>query len=216
MKQTMKESRFIYFDVGGVLLLDYSGTNKWTEMKRDLGVTEDLDEVFDSIWGETRDRICLNCDVDRLITKFENATGLIFPSGYSMLDDFVNRFEKNDSIWKVAEKAKEKYKVGLLTNMYPRMLNKIIEKGLLPNIDWDVIVDSSIVGYKKPQDEIYEIAEVKSGFLPDKIFFVDNQQRHTDSASNRGWTTMVYDPRSANDSSLKLAKVLELDLKVPT
>lgn len=203
---------FVYFDVGGVLLLDFSGTNKWVEMKRDLGVLEEMDEVFDSTWKETRDRICVDCDVDTLIPKFRAATGLNIPANYSMLDDFVNRFEKNEEIWEIAEKAKVKYKVGLLTNMYPRMLSKIFDKGLLPEIDWDVIIDSSEIGFQKPQQEYFEIAEVKSGSLPSEIFFVDNQKNHTLAAKQRGWNTMLYNTQSTKSSNDELAKLLKLDL----
>lgn len=210
-------TKIVFFDIGGVLILDYSGTNKWTEMKRDLGITENLDEIFENIWDKNNSRICIDCDVDSFVPEIENQTGIKLPNNYSMLDDFVNRFEKNKLIWQVANKAKEKYKVGLLTNMYPRMLSKIIQRGLLPEIDWDVIIDSSVVGYKKPQNEIYEIAERESGFSSDEIFFVDNQQRHLDSASKRGWTTTVYDPQNIIESSLELAGLLELNIDgVPT
>jgi len=31
---------------------DYSGTNKWTEMKRDLWITEELDQSFEDMWDK--------------------------------------------------------------------------------------------------------------------------------------------------------------------
>lgn len=204
----MAKTKFIYFDVGGVLILDYSGTNKWIEMKRDLGITEDQDLLFDDAWSENRESICLDCDVDTLIPKFESVLGFDFPIGYSMLDDFVNRFEKNNSIWNIAKKAKEKYTIGLLTNMYPRMLERIIESGLLPDIEWDVIIDSSIVGYKKPQSGMYQIAQTKSGYNGEEILFIDNQQRHLDSAMKLGWKTLLYDPQNIKESNDKLEKEL--------
>ena len=43
----MPDIKFIYFDIGGVLLLDFSKTNKWLEMRRDLGISPDLDSQFE-------------------------------------------------------------------------------------------------------------------------------------------------------------------------
>lgn len=206
----MSQIKFVYFDVGGVLLLDYSGTNKWTEMKRDMGITQDLDYIFEEIWDKNNSRICIDFEVDTVIPELKKLANLSLPEQYSLLDDFVNRFEKNDSIWQVAKKAKERYKVGLLTNMYPRMLSKIVERGLIPDIDWDVIVDSSVVGCKKPQDKIYEIAQKESGFIQDDIFFVDNIQKHLDSASKKSWRTLLYNPLNAGESSSILENELGL------
>jgi len=207
----MSDIKFVYFDVGGVLLLDYSGTDKWQQMKLDLGIVGDLDNIFEELWNKNNPRICIDCDVDKLFAEFKENTEIDVPENYSMLDDFINRFELNESIWDLVKKTKQKYKVGLLTNMYPRMLEKIINKKLIPDIDWDVIVDSSIVKNKKPFDVFFDIAENKSGFSPEEIFFTDNQQRHVDAASKRGWKTMVYDPTDLEQSTFKLNQLLELD-----
>jgi len=165
----MKNIKHIYFDVGGVLLKDFSNTNKWVEMRRDLGVTEDQDKIFTKVWDKYSTRICPNFDIDETIPFYEEALGFNFPDNYSMLVDFVDRFELNKSIWSVIKKLMENYKVGLLTNMYPRMLTLINERNLIPDVKWDVVVDSSVVGYQKPDDAIYEIAERMSGVDGDEI-----------------------------------------------
>ena len=200
----------VYSDVGGVALLDYSGTDKWVKMKRDLGVLEDQDEIFDSVWKKYRNRICIDYDVDLIIKEIESALNAKFTDNYSMLDDFVNRYEKNLSIWPVIQKAKNKYSVGLLTNMYPRLLEAIKTKGLLPDIDWDSVVDSSIVGFQKPDEEIYKIAEKFAGVKPKSIFFIDNSNEHVEAAINRGWNAILYDPQTPEQSSKKVAEMLEL------
>ncbi|MEN8252938.1 MAG: hypothetical protein ABFQ62_01000 [Patescibacteria group bacterium] len=130
----MKNIKFIYFDVGGVLLLDYSGTNKWVEMRRDLGITADLDKKFAQVWKKYESRICIDYDADQMVSEIEKATGVEWPKDYSLLEDFVNRFEINNSIWSIVDKVKEKYRIGLFTNQYPRMLSLIKSKNLIPNI----------------------------------------------------------------------------------
>ena len=40
---------FVYFDVGGVVILDFSGTNKWEMVKKEWGITDAYwDVVIDS------------------------------------------------------------------------------------------------------------------------------------------------------------------------
>lgn len=207
----MKNIEFVFFDVGGVLLLDYSGTDKWIEMKRDLGVTKDLDDSFDKIWKKYRQRICIDYDVDTIIPVFEKEVGIAFPENYSMLTDFVNRFEVNKTIWSVAKKAKDKYQVGLLTNMYPRMLPLIRNRDLIPDIAWDEVVDSSIVGYQKPEQGIFEVAEKMAKIEPSKIFFIDNSPKHLEGAKKRGWKTLLYDPQDPEQSSQRIIEALGLD-----
>lgn len=208
----MKKIKHVYFDVGGVTILDFSGTDKWMQLKRDLGISDDQDEIFEAVWKKYRPRICLDCDIDQIISDFETALQKKFPEGYSMLKDFVNRFEKNPSIWPVIELAKKRYNIGLITNMYPRMLNSIRTAGLLPEIEWDVIVDSSQVGFKKPDENIYRLAEEMAGVAPESIFFIDNKEEFVEGARKRNWQTMIYNPQEPELSSKKVAEKLKLSL----
>ncbi len=200
---------FIYFDLGGVIELDFSGTNKWNEMKNDLGVNKENEAAYEAIWKRYQNEICLSRDVDSLMPILKREAGIIFPDGYSLLVDFVNRFEKNPSIWPVVQKASEKYKIGLLTNMYPRMFPLIQAKGIIPPVTWSVILDSSIVGYQKPNLEFFKIAEDKAHVKGDKILFIDNSAIHIDAARKLGWNTFLYNSNRPEISSLELSRLLE-------
>ncbi|NTU73791.1 HAD-IA family hydrolase [Candidatus Roizmanbacteria bacterium] len=199
---------FIYFDLGGVVELDYSGTNKWEEMRRDLGVTKEQDASYESVWNRYQSKICLDCDVDTLIPMLEKEVGVKFPEGYSVLEDFVNRFEKNPSMWPFLEEVKKKYRIGLLTNMYPRMFSLIKRRGLMPPVEWDVIIDSSVVGLQKPDPKIYELAEHLADVKGEQILFVENTKGHIEAVKQFGWSTFLYDPQKPEESMNKLTKIL--------
>ena len=206
----MKKISYVYFDVGGVALFDFSGTSKWLEMRRDLGVTPEQDDVFDAVWKKYRNHICVDQDVDNLIPEFEKELNIKFPDNYSMLNDFVDRFERNLSISPVITAVKKKYKVGLLTNMYPRMLSAITEKGLLPNIAWDAVIDSSIVGAQKPEDQIFKIAEKTANVSSSEIFFIDNSEHNVVAAQEQGWQSVLYDPQDVEKSNQKITALLQI------
>lgn len=113
-------------------------------------------------------------------------------------------------LWDVARKAKTSYEIGLLTNMAPRMLAAINQSELLPKLSWNAVVDSSDVGYQKPDYRIFEIAELKAGVEPNELFFVDNIPSHVAAAQERGWKAALYDPHNPIESSKKIEKWLNL------
>ncbi len=202
MKNNIK---FIYFDVGGVVIKDFSGTNKWEELKVELGIPQDKSQEFEDIYDLYQDEINTTREIDSLIPIYKEKFGITLSENYSFLvDGFVKRFEKNLDIWSIIETAKSKYKIGLLTNMYPKMLSEIKKAGLLPNIEFDQIIDSSVEKVQKPYKEIYELAEKRCGFKGNEILFIDNSQKHLDASKEFGWQTFLYDPTDTKKSSEEL------------
>lgn len=204
-----REIKFIYFDVGGVAILDFSKTNKWKELTSALGVTEANRKEFDKLFDEYEPKICAGEDLDIFVRIAKSRFGLKLPKGYSMLDDLVSRFEANMSLQPVLAELSKKYKLGLLTNMYPGMLDKIKKRGILPDVQWKVVIDSSVVGFAKPQNEIYKIAEDKAGVNPENIFLIDNTAECIAAAKKRGWRTLLYDPADTSGSNNKLRAMCE-------
>lgn len=194
---------FVYFDVGGVAILDFSGTNKWNELKNGLKIPKEQDQAFDKFFTEY-EADCTDRDIDSLIPIIKTRFGASIPKNYSMLTDFVTRFEKNPLLWPVIKKVKEKCRIGLLTDMYPRMLQAIRNYNLLPPVDWDVIIDSSVVKYQKPNKKIFEIAEKEARVNKHEILFIDNTIKNIQAALNFGWQTFLYDSTNPEESSHNL------------
>lgn len=199
---------FIYFDIGGVTILDFSGNNKWEEMKRDLNIPASLDQEFDEYYDELSRSLHVGKELDMCLPDIAKRFDLVFPANYSMLADFIMRFKPNEFIWSVIQQAKQKSNIGLLTNMYPRMLDSIKEAELLPQINWDVVIDSSIVKLQKPDKEIFAYAQAEAGVPGKNIFFIDNDPRNIDAARDLGWQAYLYDPSNPEKSSQELAQII--------
>jgi len=202
--------KFVYFDVGGVAIFDFSGTRKWDELRHSLGVNDLNAQKFEKIWDEYGYRLCLDFDVDSLLSILTKELGLHFPKGYSLLQDFVNRFEVNPSIYPIIQSIEQTTKVGLLTNMYPRMLDAINKRSLLPPVDWDAVIDSSVVGCRKPEIEIFKLAEKKAGVSHDEILFVENGEENIRAAEKFGWKILLYETKYPEKSN---ALILEMIAK---
>lgn len=96
--------------------------------------------------------------------------------------------------------------------MYKGMRTYMLERGLFPNISWDVILDSSELGLKKPMPEIYQLATTRSGAAPSEILFIDNREKNLVPARQLGWQTFLYDSSNYDQSNAKLATFLNLQL----
>lgn len=203
--------KFVYFDMGGVLISDFSdGTGKWGKMKEIMGVKKEFDKEFDGLYDDYERRgLCLNRKVDTLIPIFSKKFGMSFPPGFSMQDYFVDHFDPNPDIWPIVKQVKKKFKVGVLTNMYVDMLDLIEKKDILPPVKWDAVVDSTKVGYQKPDPKIYEISTEMSGVGKDEILFVDNSKRNIEGAKSFGWETFFYNSKDHKESCAALEKFLQ-------
>ena len=57
---------------------------------------------------------------------------------------------------------------------------------------FDVIVDSSEVGTRKPEPEIYEITRERLDVAHENIFFVDDIGQNLKAAKRLGWQTLLF------------------------
>lgn len=209
----MNEIKFIYFDVGGVVIKDFSKTNKWLELQQELGIPFERSQEFKDFFKQYEPEVCKGREVDTILPMIVSHFNIKIPKNYSFLiDGFVNRYEKNFSIWPIIKKLKNQFKVGLLTNMYPGLLRAIKDKGLLPDVNWNVIVDSTVEKTKKPEIKIYKVAEFKAQCKPHEILFVENGAKNIEAAKNLGWQTFLYDPANPDESNKKLLSLFSLQI----
>lgn len=173
-------------------------------MIRDLGVLPESEAVFRELFAAHEQKICIGEDINIFLKEAKEKLGLQVANDYSMTADFVNRFEKNPSLIELIAKLKQDFKIGLLTNQYPGMLEMIFKKGLVQKELWDIIIDSSIEKVRKPDQGIFQLAEEKAKVDPSSILFVENSVKHLDAARERNWLTFEYDPANPKDSTERL------------
>lgn len=202
--------KFVYFDVGGVVIIDFTASSKWQELQSTLGLTQAQIPQFQAIWDSRKDRVCIDYDVDDMVPELVQKLHLSLPPNFSLLEEFVRRFERNLSIYPVLEKINQRVRVGLLTDMYPRMFTSIQKRGLLPpHIPWSIILDSSREQYQKPDYELFRIAENRADVYGKEILFIDNRKDIIDAASQFGWNTFWYDSAHYKKASADLLYYLD-------
>ena len=200
---------FIYFDLGGVAVDDFTGNNKWNELADEAGVPENKRGAFRNLWKQYESKFNTTDDIDELLLQhMEEDLGIELPANYSILTALVDRFYENKPIQPIIADMKSKTRIGLLTNISPGMLDLIKQKGILPNVEWDEIVDSSIEHVMKPDPRIFQIAQKRAGVSANEILFVDNKLSHCEAAADLDWQTFYYDSADRVKSAQELADFL--------
>jgi len=203
--------KFAYFDIGGVLIKDFSGTSSWDLLTEEWGIIKKEDKKkIDIMFHNFAKEADSGRSVEDFLLLAEKNFEIKFPKNYSINKDFVDRFCKNEGIGEIINNIKNKYQLGLLTNMYPEMLDLIRKNNLIPNIGW-IVVDSSIEKCRKPDKKIYEIAEKKLGFKGKDILFVDNRIENLEIPKKMGWQTYWFDSSDYEKSNQKLKLFFDYD-----
>ena len=96
------------------------------------------------------------------------------------------------------------YKTALLTNISRG--GETLWRDLFPADDlFDVVVDSSRVGMRKPDPRIYELACERLGVAPNRCLFIDDLECNIDAAASLGMQVIqCLDPVVAADEVVRI------------
>ncbi|MFZ2199388.1 MAG: HAD-IA family hydrolase [Microgenomates group bacterium] len=200
----MSKISFVYFDVGGVAIQDFSDSPKWESMMDVMGIPNPRREEFDQLYHEYDTQFCLGTHEDTILPQIAAQFGLTLPEGFSMRRYFIDHFDSNPDLWPIVTQLKHSMKLGLLTDQYPGMLKQIFDKKILPPVSWDVIIDSTEVGARKPSPTIYQVAQAKSDVPAAEILFIDNREKNLVPARALGWQTFLYDSSNYDQANRDL------------
>lgn len=190
-KKTSKSGvSFVYFDVNGCLVRFFHAA--FTKLSHETGMPSD---VIESAFWHHNDSVCRG---DMSLQQFNDTMGqLVGVQGLNWLNYYLDAIEPIEEMRELVQWAAQHYRIGLLTNIMPGFLTVMADKGIIPKVPYDIIVDSSVVGSIKPEPGIYEVAEAKCGVSGSEILFIDDSRTNLMAAEHRGWKVLWfndYDP----------------------
>ncbi len=201
-KQSKNGVRFVYFDINGCLVRFFHPA--FTRLSLETGVSSELIET--AFWHLND----VACRGGMTMSEFNEA----FASklGIDSVDWENYYFEAIDVVGEMQDLltwASEHYYVGLLSNIMPGFINRMIREGALPRIAYDQIVDSSVEQSIKPEPRIFEIAQERSGVQPHEILFIDDSRSNLMAAEKLGWRVMWFDSYRSDESAARIKVTLE-------
>ncbi|MDO8582921.1 MAG: HAD-IA family hydrolase [bacterium] len=200
----MSEIKFVYFDIGGVLF-------NWKIALKNLA--KHLDRSYESVkavferYDEDVCRGKITPDSLWQYYKTELNVGLEIND---FADWWTDKFTPIKQMHDLARDISKKYRVGILTNVYEGAYIKMIEKGHVPNIDWETVIQSCELNLVKPEDDFFLYAQRKANVLPSEILFIDDSQKNIDKAKKLGWQGVRFDEINPEDTVKNVRKILKL------
>lgn len=186
LSDNLEGVKFIYFDIGNVLFSFSGGLESLTRL-----FDKSIEEVK-NYWLTKDDDICRGVlnpqDFWDEAKQYFNYKG----DDIKFVDFWVEHFYKIQKGHDLAFKLSKSYKIGLITNIYPEVFEKVVHSDLIPQIDWDCIIKSCDYGFVKPERELFNIALKKTGLKADEILLIDDIQENCDKAIENGWRSVLF------------------------
>lgn len=98
--------------------------------------------------------------------------------------------ELNQRMIALVRRLHRTYTTALLSNATPSLDSLLADHGL--TVLFDVIVNSSRVGLRKPDPTIYQLTVEQMGLLPEQCLFVDDKERNIAVARALGMQAILF------------------------
>lgn len=201
--QSMKKIRFVYFDIGGVM-------NDWSDYFKSAAKKHGISaEDINSIWSEldediTRGRKGAKEYWQRVVEKFH----LKSDPAFDFLESWMSDYRPRREIHTLAEELSKKYKIGLISNLYNGMYPRLVELGIVADLDYSAVILSNETGLRKPEKEMYKLATEKAEVKPEEILLIDDRKDFIEGAKKFGWQGFWFDDKNVESSVQQLRKLL--------
>lgn len=194
----------VVFDFGGVLITPITNILDEIATWHDVSMVTMLDVLMGPREQSTADHPWHRAERGEMPTAAMQAEAVPFAEslGVTLRGDEYERLLRgdflihDDVITRIARLREEGYTTGLLTNSFQEfrpVLESRIDFGL-----FDVVVDSSEVGHRKPEPRIYELVAERLGVPGNEILYLDDFDANLVGARAADWRTIhVTDITSA-------------------
>lgn len=194
---------FVYFDVNGCLVRFYNRAFSKLASEHDVSVDQ-----IESIFWHYNDEVCSGkismSEFNAKLAERLNTRSVDWASYY------LEAAEPTPDMDSLLSWAAEHYKVGIITNIMPGILDSLMAANKIPNINFDAVIDSSKVNLIKPDQEMFKVAADKANTPVEEILLVDDTKGNLVAAEKLGWRVMWFDYARPDESISNVKSVLEL------
>ncbi|HEX8762711.1 MAG TPA: helix-turn-helix domain-containing protein [Candidatus Saccharimonadales bacterium] len=194
---------FVYFDINGCLVRFYH--RAFTRLAEVSGASTD---VIETAFWHYNDEVCRGeMTMDEFNEAFAKDLGL---ESVNWPEYYLETVEPIEEMQTLIRWAAQHYRIGLLTNTMPGLVELMLQRGLLPSVAYEVIIDSSKVGAIKPEAKIYDIAARKAECPSGEILLIDDARVNLMAAEKQGWRVLWFDDYRPDESIARIRSALEL------
>lgn len=201
-KRSKNGVRFVYFDINGCLVRFFHPA--FTRLAVDTGKSAD---VIETAFWHLNEQACRG---DITMSEFNDAFAErigIEPVDWQSY--YFEAIDPVDEMQGLLQWAADNYHVGLLSNIMPGFINRMMREGVLPRVQYSQIIDSSIEKAIKPEPRIFEIAQERAGVAPNEILLIDDSRSNLMAAEKQGWNVLWFDDYRPDESVQRIKAALE-------
>jgi putative hydrolase of the HAD superfamily len=184
--------RFIYFDLGNVLL-NFSHRRACEQVAAVCGVS--ADSVWDALFASGLEQRFEAGQLDDAAFYEAFCTGIdARPDRNALLEAGSDIFTVNAPMLPlVAQLRGAGYRMGILSNTCRAHWSYCLKRGYSPlRLLSDAYALSYEIGCTKPDPEIFHAAARLANVAPEEIFFTDDIPSHVESARQVGFDAVVF------------------------
>ncbi|HET9850394.1 MAG TPA: HAD-IA family hydrolase [Candidatus Saccharimonadales bacterium] len=193
---------FVFLDVNGVLVRFFH--RAFGQIAQEAAVSAD---IVETLFWRHNDAVCRGelsyADFNGI---FADELGL---SGFDWKHYYMANIEAMPGIDALVDWIAGSYRLGLLTNNMPGFTRELLSQGVIPRVDYELIIDSAEVKSIKPEDKIYEIAQAKAGVSAQEILLIDDGRSNLMAADRLGWHVLWFDDYRPEEGIERARQVLE-------
>jgi len=193
---------FVYFDINGCLVRFFH--HAFTRIAEDTKVPSDIIET--TFWHYNDDVCQGKMSMEEFNRAYAKALGV---SSLDWQRYYIEALEPIAAMKPFLEWVSKHYRLGLLTNIMPGFVDAMKQRKMLPDVPYDVIVDSSEVKALKPDPKIYQIATERAACPANEILLVDDGRVNLMAAEKQGWRVLWFDDYRPEESIKRVKSALE-------
>ncbi|MGH7195531.1 MAG: HAD-IA family hydrolase [Candidatus Saccharimonadales bacterium] len=195
--------QFVYFDINGTLVRSYH--RAFTRLAETTN--QPTDQVETAFWH-------YNDQVNRgdiTMAEFNRALAdrLHTKQKIDWQSYYMQEVEVMPQMQELLRWVGARYGVGLLTNIMPGLVKLMLRGGLLPDVDYDAVIDSSEVRTIKPEPKIYQLAAERADCPASQLLLIDDTRANLTAAEKAGWHVIWFDGFRPQESGHNIRAALE-------
>lgn len=194
--------RFVYFDINGCLVRFFH--KAFVQLAE---VSSQPADMVETAFWHYNDQVCRGelsmADFNTELAKRLQISSLDWRKYY------LDAVEQMPNMQELVKWVGENYGVGLLTNIMPGFVSEMRQRGIIPDITYDTIIDSSEVHVIKPEMKIYEIANEQADCAPSELLLIDDSRTNLMAAEKLGWHVLWFDDYHPEESATRIRETLE-------
>ncbi len=200
--QSKSGVKFVFFDINGCLVRFFP--RAFTKLAEDSGIPAD---VIETAFWHYNDLVCKGEmsleDFNQKLAEHLKLSHVDWQKYYMEAVDPIPQMHE------LLRWASERYHVGLLSNIMPGFIEIMRSRGLIPDIPYSAIIDSSQIGAIKPEPRAYEIAQQQTNCQPAEILLVDDSNANIIEAEKLGWHVIWFDDYRPGESAQHVRAALQ-------